>query len=112
MTVKEYVDNVLCVPVTRLGNRFITEAIELILDTGDHKFYDRLSDILGEDKGYLENAIRKARLIGLQSMDQDIGKKIFGVSLSLDVGLLPKNTEYIIRSAEYYRRNYEDKTER
>ena len=104
MTVKEYVDNVLCVPVTRVGNRFIVEAIEIVVDTKEHKFYERLADIHNTSTKYLEKAMRTAKSISLLTMSTDSKLLIFG---KLDV---PTN-EYILKSAEFYRRNYsnEDK---
>ena len=104
MTVKEFVDGLLCVPVTRVGNRFIIEAIEIVLDSREHKFYEALSDITHQSTGYLERAIRVAKDIGLNSMGPEQKIKIFGEN-----NLHPQNTEYIIKAADYYRRNYEDK---
>lgn len=100
MTVKEYVDDVLCVPVTRVGNRYITEAIELVLDTKEHKFYKTLSNILGVTPPYLETAMRVAKSKGLQYMDEQLRQQIFNKA---DV----PTAEYVLRSAEYYRRTYE-----
>ena len=103
MTVKEYVDTVLHVPVTRIGNKFIIEAIELVLDTNEHKFYSELADIHNASTRYLETTMRTAKNLSLLSMSTDSKLHIFG---KLDV---PTN-EYILKSAEYYRRNYnEDK---
>ena len=104
MTVKEFVDDVLCVPVTRIGNRFIVEAIELVLDTHDHKFYNKLASILDVSPKYLEKAMREAKSLSLSYMDASVKDSIFNkVSAT--------TTEYVIKSAEYYRRNYENQTE-
>ena len=58
MLKKDYVDDVLSVPVTRIGNKYIVEAIELVLDTKEHKFYKKLSEIVGGTPEYLEKAMR------------------------------------------------------
>lgn len=104
MLVKDYVDDVLSVPITRIGNKYIVEAIELVLDTKEHKFYKRLSDIIGKQPTYLEKAMRDAKTFGLAFMDKDLKEKIFNGSDTVTT------TEYILRAAEYYRRTYEDKT--
>ena len=104
MTVKEYVDNVLCVPVTRIGNRYIVEAIEIVLDSREHKFYDRLAVIHNKSTRYLEKAMRMAKNLSLLSMSMDKKLEIFG---KIDVA----TNEYLLKSAEHYRRNHsnEDK---
>ena len=102
MTVKEYVDDILCIPITRTGNRLIVESIELVLDTCDHKFYKRLSLITGKTTRYLEKALRDARLLGLASMKPEVKSTIFG---STDV----TTNEYILKATDFYRRNYENK---
>lgn len=102
MTISEYVDEILCVPVTRIGNRYIVEAIELVLDTREHKFYSRLAEIHKATPRYLEKAMREAKNIGLLGMDAQLKQSIFNNEY------LATN-EYIIRAAEYYRRTYEDK---
>lgn len=104
MTIKEYVDDVLCVPVTRIGNKFIVEAIELVIDTHNHKFYDTLSKIENHRVRYLEVAIRSAKILGLEAMKATYKTDIFGEN-----NPCPDNTTYIVRAAEYYRRNYENK---
>ena len=102
MTVKEYVDEVLCAPVTRIGTRYIVEAIELVLDTHDIKFYPRLSQILQCPTSRLEKGIRDARSLSLRYMSDTDREQIFGEEA-------PSNSQYILRAAEYYRRNYENK---
>lgn len=97
MTIKEYVDGTLCVPVTRIGNKYIVEAIELVLDTREHKFYSKLADILNTNARYLEKAIRDAKNLSLEYMDSKLKQEIFNKN---DV----TTTEYIIKAAEYYRR--------
>lgn len=100
MSIKDFVDNTLCVPVTRIGNRYIVEAIEIVLDTKEHKFYKRLSEILGQSPEYLEKAMRDAKTLGLSYMDENLRQAIFG---KIDV----PTSEYILKAAEYYRRTYE-----
>lgn len=101
MTVKEYVEDVLCVPVTRIGNRYIVEAIEIVLDTKEHKFYERLAYIHNTNSRYLEKAMRTAKNMSLLTMTTDEKLLIFG---KLDV----TTSEYVLKSAEYYRRRYEN----
>ena len=105
MTVKEYVEDVLCVPVTRIGSRYIVEAIEVVLDTKEHKFYDRLAYIHNTTGRYLEKAMRTAKNISLLTMKTDEKLLIFG---KLNV----TTSEYILKSAEYYRRNYNNEVEK
>lgn len=102
MTIKEYVDTILCVPVTRIGNRYIVEAIELVVDTREHKFYNKLAEILNTNSRYLEKAMRDAKRLSLSYMDGSMKQLIFNRA---DV----TTNEYIIKAAEYYRRTYEDK---
>lgn len=104
MTVKEYVDDILCAPVTRVGSRFIVEAIEIVLDTCDHKFYQKLCDILQVSPSYLEISLRTAKNLSMSYMEPDKRMEIFGKEN------VP-TTEYIIKATEYYRRTYENKTE-
>lgn len=99
MTIKEFVDDVLCVPVTRIGNRYIVEAIEIVIDTHEHKFYSKLADILNVNTKYLEKAIRDAKNLSLSYMDSKIKQQIFN---KVDV----TTNEYVVKAAEYYRRNY------
>lgn len=98
MSIKEFVDEVLCVPVTRIGNRYIVEAIELVIDTKDHKFYPRLAEILNTNTRYLEKAIRDAKNISLTTMDDELKKKIFNKLSDITT------SEYIVKSAEYYKK--------
>lgn len=100
MTVQDYVNDILCVPVTRVGNRYITEAIELVLDTKDHKFYPRLAELLGVSTTYLEKAMRDAKNLGLEYMDKNERSVIFTKED-------PKVSEYVNIAAAYYRRKYE-----
>lgn len=100
MTVKDFVDTILCVPVTRAGNRYIVEAIEIVLDTQEHKFYERLAEIHETTPQILEKAIRDAKCLGLSHMDMIMRNVIFQ---KID---LP-TTEYIVKAALYYRRTYE-----
>lgn len=103
MTVSDFVDRVLCVPVTRVGYRFITEAIELVIDTREHKFYNRLAEIHNTTPRYLEKAMRDAKNIGMNYMSIQDRQAIFNKDTTI------ATNEYIVRAAEYYRRNNEDK---
>lgn len=105
MSVKEYVNDILCVPVTRVGNMYIVEAIEIVLDTKNHKFYGHLSEIIKMTPQYLEKAMRDAKNIALSNMNEEKKLEIFGKE---DV----TTTEYVIKATEYYRRMYENKNER
>ena len=102
MDVKSFVDNELCVPVTRIGNKYVVEAIELVLDTHNHKFYNRLAEITQTSPRYLEKAMRDAIQLGLRYMNIPLRESIFGTRS-------PSTTEYVIIVAEYYRRTYADK---
>lgn len=99
MTVKEFVDEILCAPVTRVGSKYIVEAIEIVLDTKEHKFYDRLATIHDTDTRYLEKAMRTAKDISLFRMNTNDKLLIFN-------GMTVTTSEYILKSAEYYRRKY------
>lgn len=103
MTIKEYVDDLLCVPVTRVGNRYIVEAIELVVDTHEHKFYAKLADLHKTTPRYLEKAMRDAKNLGLSYMETPLKQDIFNKEATL------ATNEYVIKAAEYYRRMYEDK---
>ena len=103
MSIKEYVDDVLCVPVTRIGNLYIVEAIEFVVDTREHKFYSKLAEIHKTTPRYLEKAMRDAKDLSLTSMATSLKQTIFSNDLT------PTTAEYVIRAAEYYRRTYEDK---
>lgn len=100
MNIQDYVDDVLQIPTTRIGNRYIVEAIEIVLDTKEIKFYKKLSDVTGASVGSIEKAMRTAKDFGLMAMDKSLTKEIFGAySVS--------TSEYIIKATNYYRRNYE-----
>lgn len=103
MNIGEFVDKVLCVPVTRVGYRFIVEAIELVIDTREHKFYNRLAEIHNTTPRYLEKAMRVAKNLGMEYMSVQDKQEIFNKDETL------ATSEYIIRAAEYYRRNNEHK---
>lgn len=103
MTVKKYVEEILCVPVTRVGHKFILEAIELVLDTHEYKFYSKLSEIHQTSARYLEKAMRDAKNLGLLYMDLTLRGEIFGEYAS--------TSEYIVKAANYYKEHYEDKEE-
>lgn len=103
MTIGEFVDKVLCVPVTRVGYLFIVEAIEIVIDTRDHKFYNRLAEIHNTTPRYLEKAMRVAKNLGMDYMDTQDKQAIFNKDTAM------ATTEYVVRAAEYYRRNNEYK---
>ena len=100
MTVKQFVEETLSVPMTRIGFKYIVQAIELVLDTQDHKFYNRLSEITGMKKARLEKEIRTAKNLGLLYMTKETHTKIFGTTNH------QTTSEFILKSAEYYRRKY------
>lgn len=102
MNIKTFVDDVLCIPVTVVGNKYITEAIEIVVDTHEHKFYGKLCEIHNKSAAYIETAIRSAKNLGLHTMTKSDFEQIFGENV-------PTNSEFIIKSAEYYRRTYENK---
>lgn len=100
MSIKEFVDNQLCIPVTRIGNQYIVESIEIVLDTKEHKFYQKLSSITNKSPRYLEKAMRDSKLLGLAYMDTQLRETIFGKGGDV------ATTEYILKASEYYRRTY------
>ena len=102
MTVQEFVNNLLQVPITRIGNKYIVEAIEIVLDTRGIKFYPKLCEITGSSSGAIEKAMRTAKDLGILSMDKDKYTEIFGAT-----GV--STSEYVLKAADYYRRNYENK---
>lgn len=97
MTVKEYVERELCIPVTRIGFKYLVGAIEYVVDTHEHKFYPRISKIYKVTARYLEKALRDAKTLGLAYMDTGKRNEIFGREYVATV-------EYVIKAAEYYRR--------
>lgn len=105
MSVKDFVDNVLCVPVTRIGNKYIIEAIEFVLDTREYKFYSQLSELHKTSTRYLEKAMRDSKSLGLSYMATSEKESIFGKAGG-DISV----SEYILKAAEYYRRVYENKS--
>lgn len=105
MNIQQYVNNILCVPVTRAGNRLIVESIEIVLDTHDSKFYGKLSEATGISTRRSEKLIRDAKNLGLSYMNPELQKRIFPTEQC------PKNSTYILQASDYYRRNYENKEE-
>lgn len=103
MTVKQFVDEILCVPVTRIGYKYIVEAIELVLDTQDHKFYGRLSEVTQMKKARLEKEMRTAKNLSLLYMPKSMYAEVFGTMNH------QTTSEYILKSTEYYRRKYAHK---
>lgn len=106
MTIQTYVNEVLQIPVTRIGNKHTVEAIEIVLDTYDHKFYPRLCEVTGKTVGQLEKSLRDVKEKSFSFMAADLKEKIFPV-LSNKTSL--SNTEFIVLAAQYYRENYENK---
>lgn len=107
MTLQNYVNDILQIPVTRIGNKHTVEAIELVLDTCDHRFYSRLAQATGKTVGQLENSLRDAKEKSLSYMSKDLKAKIFP---NPDESIT--NTLFIVRAARYYKENYEDKDKR
>lgn len=102
MTIEQYVEEILCAPVTRVGFGYLVEAIELVIDTRDHKFYKRLSEIHNTDSRYLEKAMRDSKNLSLEYMEKKDKERIFGATI-------PTTTEFILHAAKDYRRSYENK---
>lgn len=103
MTVKQFVEETLAVPMTRVGFKYIVQAIELVLDTQDHKFYGILAETTGVKKARLEKEIRTAKNLGLLYMSKETRNRIFG-SMNHQT-----TSEFILKASEYYRRKYADK---
>ena len=108
MTIQNYVNEVLQIPVTRIGNKYTVEAIEIVLDTRDYRFYPRLTSITGKTTSQLEKSIREVKNKSLLTLDEDLKKKIFPI-IRGKAGL--SNTEFIVLAAQYYREQYENKEE-
>ena len=108
MTVQNYVNDILQIPVTRIGNKHTVEAIEIVLDTRNHKFYPQLSEVTGKTPSQLENSLRDAKEKSLSFMDTATRDKIFS---SLNNKSSVYNTEFIVLAALDYRENYENKTD-
>ena len=108
MTVQTYVNEILKIPVTRIGNKYTVEAIEIVLDTYDHKFYPRLYEVTGKTFSQLENALRDAKEKSFSFIDKDLKEKVFPI---LGNRTTISNTEFIVLAAQYYRENYENKEE-
>ena len=108
MTIQTYVNEILQIPVTRIGNKYTVEAIEIVLDTYDHKFYPRLCGTTGKTAGQLEKSLRDAKERSLSFMDQDLRSKIFPILANRTT---ISNTEFSVLAAQYYREKYENKEE-
>lgn len=106
MTIEFFVTNVLRIPVTKVSNRVIQMAIELYLDTREIHLYDQLSKLLGKSYYSVENAVRQGKNISIVLISPELKKDM------LDGLDNVPSMEYIIRAAEYYRRNYANKEER
>ena len=104
MTEREFVDQVLRVPVTRIGFMYVVEAIEYLVDTRDTKFYPKLAELTGKSTRALEKPMREAKNLGLQCMNKVTKDEMFPEGA-------PTTTEYILRATEYYRRKYHEKQE-
>ena len=106
MTIQNYVNNVLLVPVSRIGNKQVVEAIELYLDERNHKFLPRLSEVTGKTISALDNSLREAKRLSISNMDEKMKEKIFSTcENSITI------TQFIIFAANYYKENYENKEE-
>lgn len=108
MTIQSFVNEILQIPVTRIGNKYTVEAIEIVIDTYDHKFYPRLCEVTGKTSSQLENALRDAKEKSFSFMSEDLKEKIFPV---LNNKTSVSNTEFIVLAAQYYKENYENKEE-
>ena len=102
MTVQDYVNDVLCVPVSKKGNILIVEAMEIVLDQHTHKFYPTLTEVTGKTTRELEDPIRSAKMAGWKAMDQKLKKEAFFTE-----GKAPTNTKYIVHAVGHYRRYYQ-----
>ena len=102
MTVRDFVADELCIPVTVVGFYYMVEGIELVLDTRESKFYKRLADLTRTSPRYLEKALRDCKNMGLRYMSDDLRHSIFKNGC-------PTTTEYVHKTADYYRRTYENK---
>lgn len=105
MTVKKYTDEVLQVPVTLVGYNYIVEAIEIVLDTQDFRFYPKLSEITDKSVRYLEKAIRTAKYKSLTYMEESVH-----TALGITEPII-SNTDYIRLAAQLYKEAYENKEE-
>lgn len=108
MTIQGYVNEVLQIPVTRIGNKHTVEAIEIVLDTHDHKFYPQLCEVTGKTVGQLEKSLRDAKEKSFSFMDNTLKEKIFPV---INNRAKVSNTEFIVLAAQFYKENYENKEE-
>lgn len=109
MTLQKYVNDILQIPVTRIGNKYTVEALEIVLDTHNHKFYPRLCEVTGKTSNQLELALRIAKEKSLEFMATEVRDKIFA---SLRDKTSISNTEFIVLAAQSYKEEYENKEER
>ena len=103
MTIQQYVNEVLQVPVTIVGNKLIVEAMEIVCDTHQHKFYSLLAQATGKSPRQLDKPLRQARDRSLFNITTPLKQEIFGDKINVTV------TEYIVKATQHYRRIYEDK---
>ena len=108
MTIQSYVNEVLQIPVTRIGNKYTVEAIEIVLDTRNYRFYPELCRVTGKTAGVLEKSLRDAKERSFSFMDSNLKEKVFPV---MGNRTTISNTEFIVLAAQYYRENYENKEE-
>lgn len=108
MTIQSYVNDILKIPVTRIGNKHTVEAIEIVLDTYDHKFYPHLCSMTGKSTSQLENSLRDAKEKSFSYMEEDVKFKIFP---SLKDKATITNTEFIVLAAQNYKETYENQEE-
>lgn len=109
MTLQKYVNDILQIPVTRVGNRYMIEAIEIVLDTHDHKFYPQLCKTTGKATRQLEKALRDVKEKSLIYMENSVKEQMFPNLINKST--LP-NTEFVVLAAQFYKEHYEDKEER
>lgn len=103
MTIQQYVNEVLRVPVTIVGNKLIVEAMEIVHDTHEHKFYPTLAAATGKSPRQLDKPLRQARNKSLENITIPLKQEIFGDRITVTV------TEFIVKATQHYRRIYEDK---
>ena len=101
MTIQQFVNDQLQVPVTLSGNKLIVEAIEIVLDTQDYNFYSRLSEVSKKSPRQLEKPLRDAKNKSLEYMKSSLKSQLFGSST-------PTTKTYVALAAEYYRRIHEN----
>lgn len=100
MTINKYVDEILEVPITRIGYKYMTLAIELVADdcTTPQNIYKDLSLQLDQGRDHIERSLRTVKDISLSSISDFTLKRIFQTTERT----VPTR-EYIFRAGQYYR---------